>query len=117
MDWLGIVLRLALGFGSLVGVAALVAALINILKVVGLVKDNTAGQWSAVLNLIFFGVLIYFGIFQPQLATEVLDGYAGQIAMILLFVVGYLTQIVTAPAVHTQLKAMRLPVLGASHSN
>lgn len=117
MDWLGIVLKLALGFGSLVGVAALVTVLINILKALGVVKDGTAGQWSAVLNLIFFGVLVYFGVFQPQIATQVLDGYAGQIAMILVFVLGYLAQIFVSPAVHTQLKAMRLPILGASNSN
>lgn len=116
MDWLGIVLKLAMGFGSLAGVAALVAALINVLKVFGAVKDETAGQWSAALNLVFFAVLVYFGVFQPQIATEVLDGYAGQIAMILLFVLGYLTQIFTSPAVHTQLKAMRIPLLGASNN-
>lgn len=116
MDWLDVILKLAMGFGSLVGVAALIAALINILKVVGVVKDGTAGQWSAILNLVAFFALVYFAVFQPQIAMEVLDGYAGKIAMVLIFVLGYVIQIFTSPAVHTQLKEMEIPVLGKSRS-
>jgi hypothetical protein len=116
MDWLGVILKLAMGFGSLVGVAALVTVLINALKALGLVKDGTAGRWSAGLNLVAFLALAYFAVFQPSLALEVLDGYAGQIATVLLFVLGYLVQIFTSPAVHTQLKAMALPLLGTSQS-
>lgn len=115
MDWLPVVLKLAMGFGSLVGIAALVAVLINILKTFGVVADGTAGRWSAALNLIAFSALVFFAVFQPQIALEVLDGYAGQIATILLFVLGYLIQIFVSPATHEKLKAMDIPVLGASH--
>jgi hypothetical protein len=114
MDLLDLILKLAVGFGSLVGVAALISAIIDVLKTLGVVADGTAGRWSAGLNLVAFAVLVYFAIFQPQIATQVLDGYAGQIAMILLFVLGYLVQIFTASGVHDQLKAMRIPLLGAS---
>jgi hypothetical protein len=116
VDIVGIVLKIAMGFGSLVGVAALVSVVIDALKSFGAIGDGNAGRVSAVLNLLALGVFVYFGVFQPQVALEVLDGYAGQIAQVLLIVVGYLVQIFTAPAVHDQLKAMKIPILGASNS-
>lgn len=117
VPFVDIILKLAMGFASLVGVAALVAALINILKLVGLVQDATAGRWSAGINLVAFAALVAFGVFQPSLALEVLDSTAGQIAQILLFVLGYLVQIVVSPATHAQLKDMRIPLIGTSFSD
>lgn len=114
---LTVILKLAMGFGSLVGIAALVAVLINFLKLAGVVKDGTSGQWSAGLNLIAFVVLVLFAVFQPNLTFEILDGYAAQIAAILIFVLGYLTQIFTSSAVHEQFKFMRIPFLGTSFTD
>lgn len=49
-------------FAALVGFAALVSVIVNILKVAGVVKDGTADKWVAGFNLA--GVL-GFAIFTP----------------------------------------------------
>jgi uncharacterized membrane protein len=115
-DVLSVLVTITLGFASLVGVSKLVAALINLLKVIGLVKDSTADKWAAGLNLASFIALCLFGVFKPALAMEVLDGYAGQIAMILLFVLGFITQIVGSKSAHDALSDAGVPLIGKSFS-
>jgi hypothetical protein len=115
-DMLNVVIKIVLGFASLVGVSALIAALINLLKAIKVVKDGTAAQWSAGLNLAAFISLVVFGVFKPDLAMDILDGYAGQIAMVILFVLGFITQIVGSASVHEQLKTARVPLLGTTFS-
>lgn len=111
---LAVALKIMLGFGSLAGVSALVAILVNFGKLVGLVKEGTSAKWSAGLNLLSFGALVFFGVWRPDLAIEVLDGYAGQIASILLFVLGFLIQIVGSPTVYRLLKGGNVPLLNFS---
>lgn len=114
---LDVILKIALGFGSLAGVSALVAVLVQIFKLVGLVKDSTAGQWAAGFNLVAFIGLVYFGIFQPSIVISVLDGYAAQIAQIALFVLGFVVQMTTSKTAYTAFKSARVPVLGTSLSD
>lgn len=115
-DILSVILKIALGFASLVGVSQLVAVLVQFGKLVGLVKDDTAHKWAAGLNLMAFGGLVYFGVFQPQIATSVLDGYAAQVAEIALFVMGFVVQITTSKPAYAALKAARVPLLNYSYS-
>jgi tellurite resistance protein TehA-like permease len=115
-DLLNIVIKIMLGFASLVGISALIAALINLLKVIKVVKEGTASQWSAGLNLAAFIALVAFGVFRPDLAMDILDGYAGQIAMVILFILGFLTQITGSSAAHEQLKTAGVPLIGTSFS-
>src|SRR5512139_2555158 len=82
---LEIILKISAGFASLAGVSALVAVIVQVLKLVGVARDDTAGKWAAGFNLVAFLALVSFGIFQPQITMEVLDGYAAQIAVIALF--------------------------------
>lgn len=114
---LDLIMKVALGFASLVGAAKLNAVIVQVLKFVGLVKDATASQWTAGLNLLLFFVLVYFGVFQPQLAFEVLDGYAAQLSEIALFVFGFVVQMTGSKPTYDQLKASRLPVLSYSYSS
>jgi hypothetical protein len=111
---LDVILRIAVGFASLAGVAGLVAVLVQIFKLVGLVKDGTAGQWTAGFNLIAFIALVYFGVFQPTIPISVLDGYATQIAQIALFVIGFMVQMTTSKPVYASLKHAQVPLLGYS---
>jgi hypothetical protein len=108
--------QIIIQFSSLAGCAALVAVIINILKQVGVVKDGTAGKWSAALNIVVLAILIAFKVFVPSIATDVLDGYAGQVAQILLVVLGYLVQLFTADDFHNLLAKLKIPVIGKSYS-
>jgi hypothetical protein len=113
---LDILIKLIVGFASLAGVASLIAALINLGKVSGLVTDGAAAKWSAGLNLVAFGVLVYFGVFQPGLALEVLDDYAGRIAQVLIFILGFIIQITGSATAHKALKTAQVPLIGKSFS-
>lgn len=111
-----IVIMIMLGFASLVGVSKLVTVLVNLLKLTGLVKDGTSAQWAAGFNLAAFIALVLLGVFRPDLTMELLDGYAGQIAAILLFVLGFITQIVGSKTGHDALRAANVPLIGKSFS-
>ncbi len=115
-DPLSVILVIAVGFASLAGVSSLVAVLVQIGKLMKLVKDDTAHIWAASLNLLAFCVLIYFGVFQPQLALSMLDGYAAQIAEVALFVLGFMIQITGSKPAYNALKASRIPLLNTSNS-
>jgi hypothetical protein len=115
-DVLNVVVVIMLGFASLVGVSKLVAALVNLLKLTGLVKDGTANKWAAGMNLVAFITLVLLGVFRPDLTMSILDGFAGQIAMVILFVLGFIVQITGSQSTHDALKAARVPLLGASFS-
>ena len=115
-DVLSVVLVIAIGFASLAGVSKLVAVIVQLGKLAKIVKDNTADQWAAGLNLLAFGALVYFGVFQPQLALSVLDGWAAQIAEVALFVLGFLVQITGSKPAYEALKASRFPLIGRSYS-
>lgn len=113
---LQIVITIALGFASLAGVSALVAVLVNLGKVLKIVKDGTANQWAAGLNLAAFVGLVAFGVFKPDLSMEILSGYAGQIATVLLFVLGFIMQITGSQSAYDQLKSASIPLISKSFS-
>jgi hypothetical protein len=97
-------------------VSKLVPIIVQFLKVLGIAPDNTANRWAAGLNLLAFIVLVIFGVFQPQLALSVLDGMAGQIAEILLFILGLVVQLTGSKPTYDDLKASRIPLLNFSHT-
>lgn len=115
-DVLNIAITIMVGFASLIGVSKLIAALINLLKLTGLVRDGTSATWSASLNLAAFAALVLLGVYRPDLTMELLDGYAGQIAGVLLFLLGFLTQIVGSKSGHTALSNASVPLIGTSYS-
>ncbi|NPV85994.1 MAG: hypothetical protein HPY45_08310 [Anaerolineae bacterium] len=101
-------------WGALAGFAALIAAIINILKTAGLVKDGQAQAWSAALNLIGLAVLLFLNVYQPAVDIVFLDKQAGQIANVLLVVFGYIVQLGGAKLAHSIL--LGLPIIGKSYS-
>ena len=109
-----IVLEIALQIGYLVVLAALIAMLINIGKVVGLVKDGDAGSWSAGLNLAALVVLVALKLFRPDLELEKVDIELGALAQILGVVLTLLSQIKMSAKFHGFLSNLRLPVIGKS---
>lgn len=70
-------------FGSLGGVGALVAALVNVGKTVGLVKDGQAPTVSTGLNLVGLVVVFVLGVVAPEKIAGV-SQYAGQFSEVLI---------------------------------
>ena len=110
------VVSLTIMFASLLGIAALVTVLVNLGKLVHLVKDGTSQYWSAGLNLVAFITLVVLGIFRPDLTTVFLDATAQQIATVLVFVLGFVAQLSTSPKVYTLLRDGDVPIIGKSFS-
>lgn len=106
---LDIMLKIMVGFGSLAGCTSLIAVLVNFLKLLPITFDPA--KVAGALNLIAFVALVLFGVFRPDLALEVLDGYAGQIAAVLLFILGFIVQITGSGFVYEKMKAARVPIL------
>ena len=105
---------LALQYGSLAGVAAFVAVLINIGKTIGVVKDGSSQQWSLALNVIGFLGFIALGVFTPDISIEGLDQNAATLANILLSLLGLFVQLGVSRGTHNTLKG--LPLVGKSFS-
>jgi len=113
---LNAVLIIVVGFAALIGVSKLTAALVSLLKYTGIVQDGTSDKWTAGLNLVFFIGLVVFRVFQPDITLEILDGYAGQIAQIAVFVLGFFTQMTGSKPAYEQFKAAGIPLIGKSLS-
>jgi hypothetical protein len=111
---LGSIVVLVVGFAALGGFSKLTAAVISLLKLTGLVRDGTSSQWAAGINLMFFVGLVAFRVFRPDTTLELLDGYAGQIAQIAVFVLGFMVQMAGSKPTYDQLKAAGVPLLGKS---
>ena len=92
--------QLVIGFGSMVGVAALVSILIDLFKRFGLVKDGDAPRWSAALNLIALIALVSARYFAPQFSVEFLDEQAGAVAQIAAVILSFVVQLRVSPEVH-----------------
>lgn len=109
------IVSLTTQFASMVGVAALIAAIINVGKTLGIVADGSSDKWAAGLSLLAFGLIVALGIFRPDLVLADLDQQSGQIATVLLFVAGLLAQTGLTGWAHGIIKG--LPIIGKSFSN
>jgi len=101
-------------FTALIGVAALIALLINAGKVVGLVKDGTAQTWSAALNLIGMIALLFLKVFKPNLNLIAIDTTAGQIAAAGVVILGLISQLGISKLTNTFVRG--IPVIGAANT-
>lgn len=106
------ILSVFLQFATLAGVGALLAALVNVGKAIGIVTDGTAGRWFAGLSLAAIGILVYLKLFQPGIALEFVDAQAAVLAQILLLVLGYVVQLGAGLTSHTIFAKLRLPAIG-----
>lgn len=115
--WLEVLASLTVSFVALAGVAALVSALINLLKLTPLVNDANTGAWVAGLNLVAFLGVAALKIFRPEIGLQALNGYAAEAATLFVFVTGYLSQIGLSRLWHVQvLKPLALPGVSTSFS-
>lgn len=110
MDLNALVIQLA----ALAGLGALIAALVNVGKQIGLVKDGTAQAWSTGLNLAALVGLFALNFFAPNADIAQLDGLAGQLAQWLTISAGLFVQLKGAQAGHAVLRGV--PLIGKSYS-
>lgn len=103
-----------LEFSALIGFAALVSFIVNILKVFGVVKDGTADKWVAGFNLA--GVLILYAVrlFVPDLNILPVDSILGEIAVVGGVIFSYITMLLGSKL--TYYAAKGLPLVGKSNS-
>lgn len=111
-----IILELFLSFGQMAGIAALIAAVTQVLKWFGLIPDNYAGAVFAGLNLLFMLAVVIFHFALPDVALDWVNQQAGIYAQILLLILGYVMQLKIGSGTANTMAAMRIPILGASHT-
>jgi hypothetical protein len=106
---------LVVQWGTLLGFAALIAVLINILKLAGVVKDDTAHIWSAALNLAGLVALFLAKVFSPDLDVPGLDQQAAEFANVMTVIVAYISQLLSSKLTHFAIKGV--PFFGVSNSH
>jgi pilus assembly protein Flp/PilA len=103
---LPIILQVVEVFVSLVGVAMLISAVVNLLKLTEIVTDGTAPNWTAALNLVAFVIIVAWRLLQPSAEIAAIDGYFKSVAVIVGFVITYLVQIKSSTFAHNVLKTV-----------
>ena len=106
---------LIIQFVSLAGVAALIAALVNVGKVFGMIPDGKAQNVSATLSLAAFAIFVGLKLFAPEVNIDGLDAQAAQVAEAVLYILGFVVQIGLPGHVHRFLSKSEVPLLGYQH--
>lgn len=100
---------------SLIGVPALLALLIDVLKWAGLVTDGNAPKVSAAFNLIALIVVAAILQFYPAVDIPSLDGKLSELVKFGALVFSYVIQIVNTKAVH-RFMTRKLKIAAFSHN-
>ena len=103
-------------FVTLGGFAALAAIVINVLKAIGVVKDDTAGTWAAGINLAGLITLYVTKIVSPDLNIAGVDAHLSQLAEILTLIFAYVMQNWVSRGTHEVLASGKVPLIGTSYS-
>lgn len=106
---------LVIQFSSLVGIAACIAALVQIAKAFGL-PNGAAGHLSAMLSLIAFIALAALKLFAPDVDIAGLDKQASDLAVFALYVLGFFVQMGLPSKIYGIWKDASVPFLGYSHT-
>ena len=101
---------------GLSGFAAFVAAFVNIGKSIGFVKDGTAANWSAGINLVGLIALFVTGVVGVDLDLIGIDAQLAAFAEIALVIFGYITQLIGSKVFHEALRWVKAPFIGKSNS-
>ncbi len=101
-------------YGGLVGVAAVVGLLVNVLKSAGVVQDGQAQTWSAGFNLVGMAGMLALKVFQPDFDFAGMDAQAAQFASVAAVVVGYILQLLSSKATNSAVRGV--PIVGKSFS-
>ena len=100
--------------GSLGGLAAVIAGVINLLKIPGWLPDGWAPTLSAGLNLLALAVLFAVGVWFPDLDVLGLDEKLAEFAAVAVPFFTYALQLLMTKLGHTALRG--IPGIGKSYS-
>lgn len=113
---LNLILGVFGSFSQMAGIAALVVAIINVLKVFHVVTDNNSPQWFAGLDFAAIAGLCVLQFVKPELGLSIVDSNAGLIAAVVMLVLGYIASMGVAPKIHRILATSKIPLIGKSFS-
>ena len=118
----GLLESVLLQFGTLLGFAAFVSMLINVLKlihwknkdgnVVYLIVDGTADKWVAGFNLAGVIALYVARLVVPSLAVVGIDTILGEIALVGTYILGFVSMLVGSKIAYFGTRG--LPAIGTS---
>jgi|GEM_PF-1561329 len=111
-DFLAVITK----FLTMGGFAALVAILINVLKALKVVKDGTAGTWSAGLNLLGLVGMYIYQVVTPGADITLIDQHLGAIAQIMSGIFSYVYTYWVSNTTHKVLSAGEVPLIGTSNT-
>jgi hypothetical protein len=103
-------------FELLAGFAAITAALVNALKVFGVVKDGTAPQWSLAISTLGLVTFISLKLFKPDINIPGLDAGLSEAAEIFTYALGVAAALGLPGLFHGLFKAGSVPLIGKSFS-
>lgn len=103
------------------GIAAFIAVLVNLLKVVKWIKPEgegwfNAGRASTIFNLVAFVAGAVLGLVRPDFDLAHLDGLFAQAAEALYYVGLFAAQVIASPLVHQELRKLNIPGISKSFS-
>lgn len=101
--------------GALLGFAALVSLIVNVLKFAGVVQDGTADKWVAGFNLAGVLALLIIRLIKPDFDPIPIDSAMGQIAVVGSYILSYLVMLFGSKLTYSLVKG--LPVIGKSNTD
>ena len=108
--------KLLVEFLSLGGVAALIAAVISVLKYFGVIGDGSAGNVSLTLSTLGFATMVFLKLFAPDVNIAGLNDFAQNASNIVLYVLGFFMMVGLPAKAYGFYKNAGFPFLGYSHS-
>jgi hypothetical protein len=95
-------------YGGLLGLAALIALVIDGFKRLGWVQDGTSQNWSLALNFVGFLGFVLLRWFKPELDYLALDATLAAIATIGTSIIALIAQLAASKITHAVLKGTPL---------
>lgn len=100
--------------GALVGFAAFVSVVVNILKYFNVVQDGTADKWVAGFNLVGVLALYIARMLIPDWDPAIIDSALGEIAAVAGYILSFVVMLLGSKLTYTAVRG--LPLIGKSHS-
>ena len=99
-------------FGGLAGFGVLTAALVGLLKRLGIVPDGAAGLAQLVINLVGFNVFIGVSVFFPDIDIEQVDSTLAGVGSLLVSLTALLGQLGVSKLTYAKFLRGRGGILG-----
>jgi len=103
---LPLLVLLAQGFGTLAGIASIIAPIVSLLKSFGVITDGNSNNWVAGMNAVAFIVVAAIIILMPNMTIQSIDAVALSIGVVLSFLVSLVIQMRISQATYYGLKGV-----------